>query len=130
MIVKSRSGLLTLIPFLSGKTQDEAESFFKTINGNSVCFEGIDVPKYSMMKIKDDWYLSYLIKDDLELDLSKCSMITVGTIKELNDFAVTVKKVIESKFTVDFNSDPIFYVFCGDWTDEEKMYNHVLKMGI
>lgn len=124
MISKVKSGTLTKIPHLKGKSTEQADDFFKKAG---------DVQGYNMRLIAEDWYLEQLAEDKNKVDDTHNTAITGYTLNTLQEYAEAVIKTvdaIEPEYYKNLENwcNPRAYFFIGDWKDIENAYALVITL--
>ena len=118
MIIKVKSGTITKIPHLTGKTQEEADSFFNKLVGNE---------EYNMRLIGENWYLERPMIDKKDVDDSHNTAVTGYTLNDFKQYAgilINMLESIEPEYykNLDGWCNPQAYFFIGDWKDVKNAY--------
>jgi len=124
MIFKIKSGTVTIIPHLKGKTEEEAISFF-TKAGSTY--------GYNMRLIGDDWYLEQIAENEHKIDDEHNTAITGYTLNTLSEYAEAVLKTVEAIEPEYYKNlkdwcNPRAYFFIGDWKDVKIAFEHLVKL--
>lgn len=124
MILKLKAGIIVKIPHLNGKSEEDANNFFKKLEGSD---------GYNMHKIEDDWYLERPSTDISSLDEPNNTVASSCNLSGLQDFAdktIDVLETIEPKYYKNLVNwcNPQAYFFVGDWKNIEIAYKHLLSL--
>jgi len=124
MIFKLKSGTVTRIPHLKGKSEEEADSFLEKAGKP----EG-----YNMRLIGEDWYLDQIAEYKDEVDDSYNTTITGYSLSTLSQYAWIVIKTVEAiepEYYQDLKDwcNPQAYFFIGNWKDIRIAFEHLTKL--
>ncbi len=124
MIPKVKTGILTKLPHLDGKSKEEAEAFLQNIEHDDA---------YSMHQINGDWYLELSKNHDEDAKEEDNTVAAGYSLKNMNEFSNSIKKLVEY-YCPDFYNDlgdwcnPRVYHFTGYWKDIEICYSKFVKL--
>lgn len=126
MVTKIKTGIIAKIPHLCGKSETEAEEFFKKFSDDTRSL-------YNMKQIKEDWYIERVSSFVGEFDNEKMTMVYGCTLEGLQEYAdeiMVATEFVEPEYYNDVHNwcNPHAYFFIGDWKDETKAYCELLEL--